>query len=68
MTQEQKINRRLAPLGLTVKDLTKEEYAKARTEQREIDKGQIVADGLLSSNELLSLKRRKTSQLKQLIF
>ena len=59
MTQDEKINKRLAPLGLTVKDLTKAELSRARAEQREIDKGHIVADGLFSSNELLSLKRRK---------
>lgn len=59
MTQNEKINKRLAPFGLTTKDLTKEELSRARAEQRAIDKGQIFTDGLLSSNELLSLKRRK---------
>ena len=58
MTQEQKINKRLAPFGLTVKDLTPSELKRAKEEQRAIDKGQIFTDGLLSSNELLSLKRR----------
>ena len=59
MVQDKKINRRLAPFGLTVKDLTKEELSHARAEQRERDKGHTVIDGLFSSNELLSLKRRK---------
>ena len=59
MTQNEKINRRLAPLGLTTKDLTPSELKRAKEEQREIDKGQMFTDGLLSSNELLSLKRRK---------
>lgn len=58
MTQEQKINRRLAPFGLTVKDLTALELKRAKEEQRAIDKGQMFTDGLLSSNELLSLKRK----------
>ena len=59
MTQEQKINRRLAPLGLTVKDLSASELKRAKEEQRSIEKGQVFTDGLLGGNELLSLKRRK---------
>lgn len=59
MTQEQKINRRLAPFGLTVKDLTPSELKRAKAEQREIDNGHIVTDGLLGRRELISLKRRR---------
>ena len=59
MTQEQKINKRLSPFGLTVKDLTASELKRAKEEQRAIDKGQMFTDGLLGSNELLSLKRRR---------
>ena len=59
MTQEEKINRRLAPLGLSTKDLTKSELSQARAEQRERDKGRMVTDGILGSYELLSLKRRR---------
>lgn len=59
MKQDEKINRRLAPFGLTVKDLSASELKRAKEEQREIDKGHIVTDGLLSRNELLSLKRRR---------
>ena len=59
MTQDDKINRRLAPLGLTTRDLTKAELSQARAEQRERDKGHMVTDGILGSYDLLSLKRKK---------
>ena len=59
MTQNEKINLRLAPLGLTTKDLTKAELSQARAEQRERDKGRMVTDGIFCSRELLSLKRKK---------
>lgn len=58
MTQNEKINKRLAPFGLTVKDLTPSELKRAKEEQRAIDKGQMFTDGLLGSNDLLSLKRK----------
>lgn len=55
MTQEQKINNRLAPFGLTTKDLTKEELARARKDISHSGTG-----GFFSSGELIrkSLKRR----------
>lgn len=59
MAYDKQINVRLAPFGLTVKDLTPSELKRAKEEQRAIDKGQMFTDGLLSSNELLSLKRRR---------
>ena len=63
MTQDEKINRRLAPLGLTVKDLTPSELKQAREEQRQRDKGYNVTDGILSNNDLLSrsFKRKGTN-------
>ena len=59
MKQDEKINRRLAPFGLTVKDLTASELKRAKEEQRAIDKGQMFTDGLLGCRELISLKRRR---------
>ena len=55
MTQDQKVSRRLASFGLTTKDLTKEELARARR-----DVSRIGTGGFFSSEELIrkTLKRR----------
>ena len=55
MTNDKQINARLAPFGLTVKDLTKAELEKARRDVSHSGTG-----GFFSSEELIrkTLKRR----------
>ena len=55
MTNDKKINERLRPFGLTTKDLTKEELARARK-----DISQDGTGGFFSSGELIrkTLKRK----------
>lgn len=55
MSYDKQINARLAPFGLTTKDLTKEELARARK-----DISRSGTGGFFSSGELIrkSLKRR----------
>ena len=55
MATDKKINERLAPFGLTTKDLTKEELARARKDVNRCGTG-----GFFASGELIrkTLKRR----------
>lgn len=59
MTNDKQINARLAPFGLTVKDLTTDELKRAREEQKERNKGHAVLDGVLTSREILSRALKK---------
>lgn len=59
MTNDKQINARLAPFGLTVKDLTADELKRAREEQKERKKGHAVLDGVLTSREILSRALKK---------
>lgn len=59
MTSDKQINARLAPFGLTVKDLTADELKRAREEQKERNKGHAVLDGVLTSREILSRALKK---------
>lgn len=59
MTNDKQINARLAPFGLTVKDLTADELKRAREEQKERNKGHAVLDGVLTSREILSRALKK---------
>lgn len=59
MSYDKQINARLAPFGLTVKDLTADELKRAREEQKERNKGHAVLDGVLTSREILSRALKK---------
>ena len=59
MMNDKQINARLAPFGLTVKDLTADELKRARGEQKERNKGHAVLDGVLTSREILSRALKK---------
>lgn len=59
MAYDKQINARLAPFGLTVKDLTADELKRAREEQKERNKGHAVLDGVLTSREILSRALKK---------
>lgn len=59
MSYDKQINARLAPFGLTVKDLTADELKRAREEQKERNKGHVVLDGVLTSREILSRALKK---------
>lgn len=59
MSYDKKINERLAPFGLTVKDLTADELKRAREEQKERNKGVLLTDGVLTSREILSRALKK---------
>lgn len=59
MTNDKQINARLAPFGLTVKDLTADELKRAREEQKERNKGHAVLDGVLTNQEIISRALKK---------
>ena len=59
MDYDKQINARLAPFGLTVKDLTADELKRAREEQKERNKGVQLTDGVLTSREILSRALKK---------
>jgi len=59
MSYDKQINTRLAPFGLTVKDLTADELKRAREEQKERNKGFLLTDGVLTSREILSRALKK---------
>lgn len=62
MTNDKQINARLAPFGLTVKDLTADELKRAREEQKERNKGHAVLDGVLTSPEIISRALKKVAK------
>ena len=62
MSYDKQINARLAPFGLTVKDLTADELKRAREEQKERNKGALFTDGVLTSPQILSRALRKGVQ------
>lgn len=62
MTQEQKINAHLAPFGLTVEDLTADELKRAREELKAWNRGVLLADGVLTSREIVSRALKKGVQ------
>lgn len=59
MANDKQINARLAPFGLTVKDLTADELKLAREEQKVRNKGHAVLDGVLTSREIISKALKK---------
>lgn len=59
MTNDKQINARLAPFGLTVKDLTADELKRAREEQKERNKGVLLTDGILTSPEIIARALKK---------
>lgn len=59
MDYDKQINARLAPFGLTVKDLTADELKRAREEQKERNKGHAVLDGVLTSPAILNRALKK---------
>lgn len=62
MTNDKQINARLAPFGLTVKDLTADELKRAREELKERNKGRLLTDGVLTSSEIISRALKKGVQ------
>jgi len=59
MSYDKKINARLTPFGLTVKDLTADELKRAREEQKERNKGALLTDGVLTSPQIISRALKK---------